>query len=92
MKLAVILLITLLFLEVATCYTFADVVYLTNGQTYEGTVLKEDEEKIALKTSIMTIILYKENVKAIERFYPIEGSKMPEGEKFSISDVLKDSK
>ena len=92
MRLAVIFLIALLFLEVAACYAFADVVYLSNGQTYEGTVLKEDEEKIAFKTSIMTVILYKEIIKGIERFYPIEGSKMPEGEKFNISDVLKDNK
>jgi len=67
---------------------YSDTVYLKNGTTYEGKILKEDDEKLALKTSIMTIVFYKKDIEAIQRFYPDKGSRLPEGKRFEVVDVL----
>ncbi len=79
----------LLFLIITITCSYSDTIYLKNGKVYEGKILKEDDEKLALKISIMTIIFYKENIERVMRFYPDEDSKMPEGEKFNIIDILK---
>jgi hypothetical protein len=67
---------------------FCDTVLLKNGKTHQGKIIKEDEEKIALKKDIMTVIFYKDDIESIQRFYPEKGSIMPEGKKFDITDIL----
>jgi hypothetical protein len=66
----------------------ADIIHLKNGNTYEGSIVKEDEEKIALKTSIMTVVFNKDEIKAIQRDYPSLESRMATGETFEVIDVL----
>ena len=68
----------------------ADIIHLKNGNIYEGRIIKEDDEKMAVKTSIMTIVLNKNEVQAIQRDYPSLDSRMATGEKFDIVDVLKE--
>ena len=69
----------------------ADIIYLKNGNTYEGQIIKEDDEKLAVKTTIMTIILSKDEVEAIQRDYPSSDSRLGAGEKFDITDVLREN-
>jgi len=68
---------------------YPDTVYLKNGTIYEGKILKEDDEKLALKTSIMTIVFYKKDIEAIQRFYPDKKSRLPEGKRFKVIDVFR---
>ena len=71
-------------------FATADIIYLKNGNTYEGQIVKEDDEKLAVKTTIMTIVLSKDEIKGIERDYPASDSRLGTGEKFDIIDVLKE--
>ncbi len=68
----------------------ADIIYLKNGNIYEGRIIKEDDEKMAFKTSIMTIILNKNEIQAIQRDYPSLDSRVAAGETFDIIDALKE--
>ena len=70
-------------------FAAADIIYLKNGNTYEGQIVKEDDEKLAVKTTIMTIVLSKDEIKGIQRDYPASDSRLRAGEKFDIIDVLK---
>ncbi len=88
MKIRQVIVIFLFCLSGICSSVYSDTVYLKNGTTYEGKILKEDDEKLALKTSIMTIVFYKKDIEAIQRFYPDKESRMPEGEKFNVIDVL----
>ena len=71
-------------------FAVADIIYLKNGNTYEGRIVKEDDEKLAVKTTIMTIVLSKDEIKGIQRDYPDSDSRLGTGEKFNIIDVLKE--
>lgn len=68
----------------------ADIVYLKNGNMYEGKIVKEDDEKIALKTSIMTVVFEKAEIEGIQRDYPSIESRTAAGTKFDVTDVLKE--
>jgi hypothetical protein len=83
----VFLIVFMLLLSTAAA---ADIVYLKNGNTYEGKIVKEDDEKIALKTSIMTVVFSKDEIEGIQRDYPSIESRTAAGTKFDVTDVLKD--
>ena len=86
-----IMLLGVLFFMFLSSEVLADIVYLQNGNSYEGQIIKEDDEKVALKTSIMTIVLEKKYIRAIQREYPSVDSRLSAGDKFDISEVLKKS-
>lgn len=91
MKRAVFVIVLLISVFMASD-SLADIIYLKDGKTYEGRVIKEDDEKIALKTTLMVVILSKDKIKAIERFYPAAGSRLPAGELFSVEEVMEEAK
>jgi hypothetical protein len=88
MKKFIVLVFALVFFFVQS--VSADIIHLKNGNTYEGQIVKEDDEKVAVKTTIMTVILSKDEIKAIQRDYPSLDSRLAAGETFDIEDVLKD--
>jgi len=88
MKIRQVIVIFLFCLSGICSSVYSDTVYLKNGTTYEGKILKEDDEKLALKTSIMTIVFYKKDIEAIQRFYPDKESRLPEGKRFKVIDIF----